>query len=199
MAPSHSSEGVAGKKQHHDGDGIGDAQGWPGVAHENERNHHRERAEEHQQKNTDGAQPIVLAQPRSFWRLGQLLQPLVHRFEFGWFQDACDYRRQRVCYEAVCFLWIGGLAYGAKREQPPPLFRQAAHQIQHSVDDSPSEIASQRTNEHRAHLTPPGLGHTERAGEREDHDQAEEDFGDAVNRFQHALRGSFGRISQHAL
>src|SRR5438874_9525407 len=109
--------------------------------------------------------------------LGQLFQPLIQRFHFDWLQNGRDHRWQRVRYEALRFFWISGFAHGAKREQSPALFRQAAHQIQHSVNDSPSQIASQRTNKHRAHLTPSRLGDTERAGESKDHDQAKKDFG----------------------
>ena len=126
--------------------------------------------------------PIVLAQTGSLGRLGQLLQTLVHRFEFGWRQDARDHRWQRFRYDALRFFWIGRFAHGAKRYQSLPLFCQTTHQIQDSVNDSPGQIASQRANEHRAHIIAPRLGHAERAGEGKDHDQAEEDFGNTINR-----------------
>src|SRR6266403_1951598 len=116
VTPGHAPKGVARQKQHHDGDGIGDAQGWPSVAHENERNHHRERAQEDQEKDADGTQPIILAQPRVIGWFGQLFQALIQRFHFDWLQNGRDHRWQRVRYEALRFFWISGFTYGAKRE-----------------------------------------------------------------------------------
>ena len=47
--------------------------------------------------------------------------------------------------------------------------------------------------EHRAHVVAAGLGDAQRAGEREDHDQPEEDFGDAIDRVQDSRGGLFHR------
>src|SRR5205814_5592340 len=116
--------GVARQKQHHDGDSIRNSKGRFGVVHENERNHHRERAQEDQEKNAAGTQPIVLAQPHVIGWLGQLFQPLIQRFHFDWLQNGRDHRWQRVRYEALRFFWISGSAHGAKREQSPAFFRQ---------------------------------------------------------------------------
>ena len=56
-----------------------------------------------------------LLQARACGRLGQLLQPQAHRFEFRRLQDGRDHRRQRVRDEALRLLRIGGLAHGAER------------------------------------------------------------------------------------
>ena len=157
------------------------------LLHENERDHHRERGEEDEQEHADGAQPIVLAQARALGRLGQLLQPLAHRFQFRRLQDGRDHRRQRVRDEALRLLRIGGLAHGPEGHEAAALLGQAAHQIQDAVDDAPGQVAAQRADEHRADIVAAGLGDAERAGEGEDHDQPEEHFGDALDRVEHAL------------
>ena len=59
---------------------------------------------EHEEKHADGAQPVVLAQARALRRLGQLHQPLAHRFQFRRLQDRRDHRRQRVGDEALGLL-----------------------------------------------------------------------------------------------
>src|SRR5205807_7034802 len=84
VTPGYAPKGVARQKQHYDGDGIGNSKGRSSVVHENERNHHRERAQEDQEKNADGTQPIVLVQPHMIGWLGQLFQPLMQRFHFDW-------------------------------------------------------------------------------------------------------------------
>ena len=84
---------------------------------------------------------------------------------------------------------IGGLAHGQVGHEALALFGKAAHQIQHRVDDAPGQVAAERADEHRANIVAAGLGDAEGAGEREDHDQPEEDFGDALDRVQHALGG----------
>jgi hypothetical protein len=51
-------------------------------AHEHERYRHRKRGNEHQQKDAQGTQPIVLVQARSPGRVRQPFQPLAQRFQF---------------------------------------------------------------------------------------------------------------------
>src|SRR5437867_3651548 len=94
-------------------------------------------------------------------------------------------------------LRIDGFAHSVKREQSSSLFREAAHQIKHSVNNSPRQIAAQRTNKHRADALATCFRHTERPSESKDHDQTEEDFGDTINRIQHALGGPFEGAFRH--
>src|SRR5712664_2869231 len=85
----------------------------------------------------------------------------------------------------------------SKDNQFAPFLCEAAHPIKHSVNKSPIHIAAQRTNKHRADALATCFRHTERAGESKDHDQTEEDFGDTINRIQHALGGPFEGAFRH--
>ena len=116
---------------------------------------------EHEKKHADGTQPIVLAQVRAFRRLGQLHQPSAHRFQFRRLQDRRDHRRQRVCDEALGLVRIGGLAHGQVGHEALALFGEAAHQIQHRIDDAPGHVAPERADEHRANIIAAGLGDAE--------------------------------------
>ena len=105
---------------------------------------------EHEQEHADRTQPIVLAQPRMTGRFWQLFQPLVQRFQFCRLQDRRDHRRQRVRDQAVCVVRVGGIAYGPERPESCALLREAAHQIQHGVDNAPRQIAPERADKHGA-------------------------------------------------
>ena len=122
-------------------------------------------------------------------RLGQLHQPLPHRLELRRFEDRCDQRRQRVGDATLCRLRIGGSAHRVQRDEAAALFGEAAHQVQHRVDDAPGDVAPERADQHGADIFAAGLGDAERAGEREDHDQPEEHLGNAVDRIEQSLRG----------
>ena len=116
--------------------------------------------------------------------------PLAHRFQFGRFQDRRDHRRQRVRDDALGLVRIGGPAHGQVRHEVLALAGEAAHQIQHRIDDPPGHVAPERADEHGANIIAAGVGDAQRPGEREDHDQSEEDFRDAINRVQDSLRRS---------
>ena len=58
----------AGDKQHHDGNAIGGSQSQHFVLHKSERSDHRERAQEHKQKDADRASPIVPIKMHMFRR-----------------------------------------------------------------------------------------------------------------------------------
>ena len=120
--------------------------------------HHRKRGDEHDEKHADGTEPLVLAQARAFRRLGQLHQPSAHRFQFRRLQDRRDHRRQRVGDEALGLLRIGGLAHGQVGHEALALVGEAAHQIQHRIDDAPGHVAPERADEHRANIIAAGLG-----------------------------------------
>ena len=195
LTPGHASEGIAGHEQHHDGDGVGDAQGRSGVVHENERNHHRERGQEHQEKNAErrpANRPCSSARAPggsgscfNRWRIASSSAGC--RTEATTGGNASAMRRCACC---------GSVALRTARKviRSAALLGQAAHEIQHAVNDAPGQIAAQRADEHRADFVAARLGDAERAGEGEDHDQAEEHLGDAVVRFEHALGGFDGFV-----
>lgn len=87
------------------------------------------------------------------------------------------------------FLQIGSFAHSTEGKHAPALFSQAAHQVQDGINDSPRQIASQRTHEHDSDFGTTGPGNTERTREGEHHDQSEENLRHPVNRFEDALRG----------
>ncbi len=84
------------------------------------------------------------------------------------------------CGSAAC-------AHRLEGDESSSFFGEAAHQIQHRIDDAPGDVAPERADQHRAHIFAAGLGDAERAGERQDHDQSEEHFGDAIDRVEDSL------------
>ena len=78
---------------------------------------------------------------------------------------------------SCCAVLRVGAARTARRSQAAALLGQAAHQVQHAVDDAPGEVAAECADEHRADVLPPGLRDAERSGEGQHHDQAEQHLG----------------------
>ena len=108
-------------------------------------------------------------------------------FELRRLQNRRDHGRQRVRDQPLRLPRVRGRAHGPEDRQVAPLLGQAAHEIEDPVDDAPGQVAAERADEHRADVLAPGLGHAQRTGEGQDHDQAEEHLGDALARFEHAL------------
>ncbi len=177
----------SGHEQHNDGDCIRDAQGQPGFRDEEERNCHRKGGQENQQEYAERPQPIVLTEPGMQGRLGQLTQLLPHHLEFGFRQDGRQHRRQGIGNDAMRRGSVGGLAHGTQRDEAVPLLAEAGHQIEDRINDSPGQIAAQRSDQHLADFAAAGVGDAERAGEGEHHDQPEQDFRDALHRFEQAF------------
>ena len=75
----------------------------------------------------------------------------------------------------------------------------ASHQIQNRVDDAPGQVASQRADEHHAHVVAPRLGDAERAGVRQHHYQPEQHFRRAIDRIERVLGGLHGTIGMDDL
>ena len=105
-----------------------------------------------QQKHGQRAQPVSPAQARALGRLGQIFEALAHAFEFRRLKNGRNERRQGIGDEPLGLYWIGGLAHRTQGEEAAVLLRQAAHQIQDAINDPPSHIASERTDEHRANF-----------------------------------------------
>ena len=120
----------------------------------------------------------------SFWRIGSYSAgPSVSAISGG-STDAM----------AVCPSSVAAAAMQApQRADGVPLFAEATHEVEDAVDDAPGDVASQGTDEHRAHIVATGLGDAEGAGEREHHDEAEERLSNALVRLEHPpLHGTLG-------
>jgi len=81
--------------------------------------------------------------------------------------------------------WLRGFADGLQNHESSALLGHAAHKIEHRINDSPDQVASEGAHQHGVHIIGPRRGHSKRAGEGGDHDQAEEHFGDALARPEH--------------
>ena len=145
-----------------------------------------------QEKDAQGAPPVVPAQPRVPARLGQLLQPQPHRLELRRLQHGRDHRRQRLREEALRPLGIAGLAHGPEGRETPLLLGQAAHEIEDRVDEAPGQVAAQGAHEHGANVLAARPDDAQRAREGEDHDQPEQHLGQAVDRVERALHDTWG-------
>jgi len=88
------------------------------------------------------SQPFVLCQPCLFGRLRQVFQTLAHGFEFRRLENGGDHRRQGMGDEPLGLSAVSGSAHGAQGKQTFAFLRQAAHQVQHAVNDAPGQIAS---------------------------------------------------------
>ena len=195
-AAADSSEGVAREEQQPDGDGVGHPHGGPGVAHHHERDRDGQRREEDQEEHAGGAEPVVFRQPRLRGRLGELRQTRLQRFELRRLQDAGNHWGQRFRDETLALSRIPGLANGPERRQVAALFGAATHDIEDGVDDAPRQVASERADEHRAHVVAARLGDAERAGEGEHHDQPEQHLRHPVDGLEHA-HGRQGADHRH--
>src|SRR5436190_3907817 len=63
---------------------------------------------------------------------------------------------------------------------------EATHQVEAAIDDPPCEIASERADDHGCYLGPAGVDHAQCVGRDDDHDQAEQNLGNPVDRVEHA-------------
>jgi hypothetical protein len=63
---------------------------------------------------------------------------------------------------------------------------EAGDEVKRRVDDAPRKVATDRADEHRAHVFRAGLGDADRTREREHHDQPEDNFGETFERIQNA-------------
>jgi hypothetical protein len=75
----------------------------------------------------------------------------------------------------------------AQEDRVVAAFGEATDEVKRGVNNTPCEIACDRTEEHRAHFLLPCTGHADRAGEGEHHDEAEGDLGEALNRIENAV------------
>ena len=119
---------------------------------------------------------------------GKLDQPLPHRFQFVARQHGNERRGQGVRQRAPAGIGIAGLPDRAQFQEVASSLAEAAHQIQPGVDDAPGQIAAERAQDHGFDLGAPCGDHAERAGAGQDHDQAEQDLGNPIDRIEPTKR-----------
>src|SRR4029453_5092358 len=81
------------------------------------------------------------------------------------------------------------LPYRAKRQNLVSSVVNARQQIKTAVNNTPSQIAAKASDQHRLNIDVSSRRDTERADEGEDHDQAEQCFGDPFHRIKY-VKGS---------
>jgi hypothetical protein len=140
-----------------------------------ERNHHWKGGQEDEEEHGNRPEPVLCVQtPRR--ELAHAEQALTHAFEVLRLQDVCQDRRQGVDDQAMSVSRARGAVHRADREQSAPAFGQRAHDEHDGIHQPPGDVAPNRRDEQRPNLLTAGRGRTERAGERQRHDQPEEDL-----------------------
>lgn len=66
------------------------------------------------------------------------------------------------------------------------VFGEAGDEVERRVDDTPRQVAANRACQQRARVIRPGVLDAYRAGNREYHDEAEDNFGEALERTEDA-------------
>jgi hypothetical protein len=92
-APSH--------EEQHDSDGVRNAKRSPGIAHEHEREDHREERPHRKQEYPQSPLQIVICKSCLFMRFRKLSQPQKQTFELLRMEKGRDGRRQRVANQLV--------------------------------------------------------------------------------------------------
>jgi hypothetical protein len=67
------------------------------------------------------------------------------------------------------------------------LLTETGHQIEHGIDDTPGQIATERGQEHIADTSPTPLTHAERTRHRQNHNEPEQNLGDSLHWFEETL------------
>lgn len=104
----------------------------------------------------------------------------------------CGDGRQCVRKGSLSRRWIAGFAHCLECREIAAAFGEAAHQVQHTIDDAPRDVAAQCADEHHADVLTSRFRDAQRARESQDHDPSEQRLGDAIDRFQHPLGSAVG-------
>ena len=91
---------------------------------------------------------------------------------------------------------IAGLPDRAQFQEAASPLSEAAHQIKPGVDDAPGQVAAQRAQDHGFDVGAPRGDHAERARAGQHHDQAEQNFGNPIDRIE-PTKGSTFPIVRH--
>src|SRR5260221_7868891 len=134
-----------------------------GVVHEDKRDHQGESRDEHPDKYTKSTQPLFLAHSRSRGRLGELNQFLSDGFVLRRSEGGRHHRWQRGGNHPVHILRSRGLSQGSQRADAASLLPEATYQVEDAINDSPGDVAAERTDEHRPNVSPILLSNAERA------------------------------------
>jgi uncharacterized protein YecE (DUF72 family) len=160
---------------------------------EEEREDRRERGEEDEQEDREGSRPVALRQARPRRQLLQCEQPPSHGLDLLRVDQLADRLRQLVGDQRPTALRLRDRADRAHDPEAAGAADEDRHEIHDGVDETPGEVAADRPDQHGTHLLVAVAGGADRAGEREHHDQPEEDLGQALDRVQDALHAGDGR------
>jgi hypothetical protein len=166
------------------------------VFHEDEGNGHGKGGDDDPQSDGEGSEPVAPGEGRASGRFRQLGELFADRIVFRGIERIGHDRWKRVGNDLMSRLWSRRLPKGAPQADRPASFAKAAHEVEQGVDNAPGDIATDGGDEHCPHILAPCFGHAEGTGEGKDHDQAEEDLGNAVVGFEYALGCFHGRSGQ---
>jgi hypothetical protein len=159
------------------------------VVDEDEWDDDGEGREEDEQQDADRAAPVLAGEARAFSRRQKLLRVLADAVEVGGLQRLGDLWRQGLGEEPARLRRIGGLLDAAQERRVAAGFGEAGDEVKRGIDVTPREIAADGADQHRMHVFPADLRDAERAGKREHHDEAEDDFRKAFERIEYAVAG----------
>src|SRR5262249_54095025 len=108
--------------------------------------------------------------------------------EAGRIAKSCPRHRQRATKKMA----LAGLAYCVRYHRVMSTLTEASHQIHAGVDDPPHQIAAERGNQHRADRHLICSRDTDGARDRQRHYQAEQNFGEPLNRFEYTPKQPHG-------
>ena len=179
-------KGITADKQHHDRDAVRQPQSQPHVVDKYERNDDRKCRQEAQQANAERAAPIVAVRRGRLAGAGASLSLCNIRSTCS--DDIADVSGCGNAFSTARRAASGSLAASraARARKVAAALPDLLHQIKSAVDDPPGEVASQRPDQHGAHV---GLARhdAERRRVSENHDQAEQDFRDPVHRIKDTI------------
>jgi hypothetical protein len=159
--------------------------------------HATEIPEEPLEEDPHGSEKVRFAQPGPGGRFGHPSKVPADNFEIILIHRARDQRRQCLRDNGAGFAGIGGLAQGTQGGNAARPLRETGHEEDDGIDQTPRDVASDSTKQHRPHILPAGLSRTDGAGEGKRHDQSEQHFGSALDWIQQAFGGFISKLMVH--
>jgi hypothetical protein len=91
---------------------------------------------------------------------------------------------------------IRRLTYTSHQKEVVASLSEPCHQIHSGINDAPCKIAPERSDYHVTDLDTIGCGDTDRACDRQGHDQPKKNFGEPFNGFEYPVSHLSGKSSK---
>ena len=150
--PRTAPEGAAHQEEHDQGSGVRDAQRPHRVREEQEGDDQRKSGEGDEQEDAQRPQQRVLRHPRAARRQGQLHEAAAHGLQFLHPHDFRHAGRHDGGDESVGLLVTRGAAQLAQQSEGPIALDEIGQHVHDRIDDAPSDVAADGTDEHGADL-----------------------------------------------